>query len=73
MREPARIPIILDRIKEIWEQDPDLRLGQLILIACQNKTPVWPDVFSVEGDALLAGLEGIRAANPVPTRTFGQR
>ncbi|MCP4449509.1 MAG: hypothetical protein GY811_29865 [Myxococcales bacterium] len=57
MRDPDRIPVVLKRIREVWEQDPDLRLGQLILIACQNKTAVWPDVFSVEDEALLEGLE----------------
>lgn len=30
MRDPARIPIILEQIRKIWEQYPDLRLCQLI-------------------------------------------
>jgi len=30
MRDPARIPIILEQIRKIWEQHPDLRLCQLI-------------------------------------------
>ncbi len=29
-RDPARIPKVLERIKEIWESNPDLRLCQLI-------------------------------------------
>ena len=30
MRDPERIPEILDKLKEVWEKYPDLRLGQLI-------------------------------------------
>lgn len=30
MRDPDRIPVILDELKEYWIQNPDLRLGQII-------------------------------------------
>ena len=30
MRDPARIPKILEKVRRIWEAEPDLRLGQLI-------------------------------------------
>jgi len=30
MRNPNRIPIVLDEIRKIWEKTPDLRLGQLL-------------------------------------------
>ena len=30
MRDPERIPIILDLIKHKWEKNPDLRFGQFI-------------------------------------------
>lgn len=30
MRNPERIPIVLNEIKKIWEEHPDLRLGQLL-------------------------------------------
>lgn len=30
MRDPKRIPLILDELKGIWASFPDLRLGQLI-------------------------------------------
>jgi hypothetical protein len=31
MRDPARLPIILNKIATIWRKYPDLRLGQLII------------------------------------------
>lgn len=31
MRDPERIPIILDYIKLLWEKYPDQRLGQLLI------------------------------------------
>jgi uncharacterized protein YihD (DUF1040 family) len=30
MRDPKRIPKILERLRKLWEAQPDLRLGQLI-------------------------------------------
>jgi len=30
MRNPARIPLVLKAIEDIWKQAPDMRLGQLI-------------------------------------------
>jgi hypothetical protein len=30
MRDPARIPKILARLQVVWEDHPDMRLGQLI-------------------------------------------
>lgn len=56
MRDPNRLPEVLRQIREVWEQQPDQRLCQLILNACRNRTAAWPDVFSVEDDVLLAGL-----------------
>lgn len=55
MRDPRRIDEILAEIKRTWEQHPDLRLGQLIVIATCPKQPC-PEVFSIEDDQLLVGL-----------------
>lgn len=33
MRDPARIPRILEALRVEWEKQPDLRLGQLLLNA----------------------------------------
>lgn len=30
MRDPQRIPKVLGRIRAAWEQNPDLRFGQLV-------------------------------------------
>lgn len=30
MRNPERIPVVLEEIKRIWEKHPDMRLGQLL-------------------------------------------
>ncbi len=37
MRDPKRIPKILDELKGIWSSFPDLRLGQLILNVLENQ------------------------------------
>lgn len=53
MRDPNRIPHILDKIKKLWEKNPDLRLGQLII----NATGI--DPYYIEDDALVQALEAL--------------
>ena len=48
MRDPARIPKVLDKIKELWEKVPDWRLGQLIF----NVTGMY-DPYHLEDDLLI--------------------
>lgn len=31
MRDPARIPIILEKLNAVWQKYPDIRFGQLII------------------------------------------
>lgn len=47
MRDPARIPRILEAIWNVWERDPDLRLGQLIVNAIRPSRPA-PQIFGFE-------------------------
>lgn len=51
MRDPSRIPGVLEKVKEVWEKYPDLRLGQLMWILAQN------DPFYIEEDELLVKIE----------------
>jgi hypothetical protein len=55
MRDPARIDIVLSAVRRIWEQHPDLRLGQLLVIATRPKDPC-SEVFNVEDESVLEGL-----------------
>jgi len=55
MRDPARIDNLLAVLRRVWERDPDLRLGQLVVIAAKPNQPA-PEVFYVEDDELLNGL-----------------
>ena len=50
MRDPERIPEILDKLKEVWEEYPDLRLGQLIDNVV-GRSP-WP-LFYIEDKDLV--------------------
>ena len=51
MRNPDRIEIILDAIKQIWQKYPDMRLGQLLL----NVLPD-PALYYVEDTELINAL-----------------
>ena len=49
-RDPTRIPRILSLISEYWKENPDLRLGQIIvnMLPLQYKS----DAFYFEDDKL---------------------
>ena len=52
MRDPNRIDVICDLLRDVWKQYPDWRLGQLIF----NLTGKY-DCFYVEDDTLEEALK----------------
>lgn len=63
-RDPKRIPEVLRLIEEVWQRQPDLRLGQLLLNHIDPVSPC-PQLYYIEDDDLLRRL-GIK--NPPPVR-----
>jgi hypothetical protein len=59
MRDPKRIKEILDVLRDVWEHQPDLRLGQIVINAIRPVEPC-PQVFHAEDHALLEGLQEYR-------------
>ena len=53
MRDPKRINRCLRKIKEIWNKNPDLRLGQLLI----NITPDAKSLYFIEDEDLINLLE----------------
>jgi len=54
MRDKNRIPVILDKLKEKWEKNPDLRFCQLL------HNTIYPStipMFYLEDDILLELIE----------------
>jgi hypothetical protein len=47
MRSPERIDEIVEALPEVWKQNPNLRLGQLILNGTKPKQPHL-EIFNVE-------------------------
>lgn len=64
-RDPKRIPEVLEALRRVWELHPDLRLGQILVIATKPTSPC-PEVFHAEEGTLLKGLEEL--ALQVPER-----
>ncbi len=58
MRDPARIDQILEILRTVWTQHPDMRLGQLVVNAVRPSTPC-PEVFSIEDTVLARKLESL--------------
>lgn len=58
MRDKERIKDILERLEKIWNEYPDLRLGQLILNVYSD-----PTLYYVEDDKLLSAMESLYLKN----------
>ena len=56
MRDPERIDEILDLVREVWTQEPDLRLAQLIFNAARFEQENLKDVYNIEDSPLRKGL-----------------
>lgn len=56
MRDPKRIAPIVQKLQEVWEKNPDLRLGQL-LIAVDPRPITTMKVFGLDDHAWLECLE----------------
>lgn len=58
MRDPARISRIVALLSELWEKNPDWRLGQLIVNAMRfGGKPETCDAFYCEDNFTEAGLQ----------------
>jgi len=52
MRDPNRIPDMLNRLQTIWEKYPDLRLGQLITNVFRGE-----GLYYLEDDTFINAIE----------------
>lgn len=62
MRDLSRIDKILLTLKAVWEREPDLRLGQLVVNAIILSTGVeflCSTVFYAEDDKIRQGLSAV--------------
>lgn len=53
MRNPLRICKVLDRLEEVWAENPDLRLGQLILNVIRDES----QLYNIEDEQLIERIE----------------
>jgi len=51
-RDPNRINEILYMLSDLWHENPDLRLGQLLVNLVKPHNPC-PEVFFIEDDELI--------------------
>lgn len=54
-RDEERIPTVLEELEEFWEENPDLRLAQIISNASQERGH-GDDVFYMEDEELVRYL-----------------
>jgi hypothetical protein len=79
MRDPKRIQTVLKAIEEVWQKNPDLRLGQMIVTATNlsGRKAVSPEVFSLEDEDMLRGIEALKkkepnqSSEPMPLKRHG--
>lgn len=59
MRDPNRIDPLLEQIRDVWIQQPDMRLGQLLVVLAQPESPC-PELFHLEDNQLARRLAAYR-------------
>lgn len=59
MRDPKRIAGLLKVLEETWREEPDLRLGQIIVSAANlsGRQVVCPEIFHLEDEDMLRGIK----------------
>jgi len=72
MRDPERIPKIIKRLQNIWEKQPDTRLGQLIENVYPNTPADFIPAYYEEDEAFIKTLEDFYTGKPI-FRRFGKR
>ncbi|HUR52837.1 MAG TPA: hypothetical protein VMZ71_01815 [Gemmataceae bacterium] len=55
MRDPARIDRIIELLWDVWKQNPDMRLGQLVVNAIRPSEPC-PQIFYPDDDVVEKSL-----------------
>ena len=58
MRDPQRIPEVLEVIEQLWRLHPDWRLGQLISNLTAWSDPVEGSVYDIDDDVLMDEARG---------------
>lgn len=58
MRDINRIKPLIHRLEQLWLQNPDFRLGQLVMVIARTGE-VNPELFNMEDDVMLSKLEEI--------------
>ena len=53
-RDPARIERVLDKLNKLWQNNPEIRLGQLIHVIIGDNHA---DLFILEDDKLEESLD----------------
>jgi len=62
MRSPTRIAPLFARLRRVWDANPDLRLGQMVVNAAAE-----PSIYSIEDDQLVSEIERVHPAPPAPS------
>ena len=56
MRDPARIEVLLELLRQYWKQNPDLRIGQIITNLSSSKR-MSIDPYYIEDDMIINSLK----------------
>jgi uncharacterized protein YihD (DUF1040 family) len=56
LRDPARIEVLLELLRQYWKQNPDLRIGQIITNLSSSKR-MSIDPYYIEDDMIINSLK----------------
>jgi len=72
LRNPKRIPEILERLRKVWEAQPDMRLGQLIENIFPNTDYDYISAYNIEDEEFMDTIEKHYKSDTI-YRRFGKR
>jgi hypothetical protein len=56
LRDPSRIEVLLELLRQYWKQNPDLRIGQIITNLSSSKR-MSIDPYYIEDDMIINSLK----------------
>ncbi len=54
MRDPARIDVVIEKLRDIWKRNPDMRLGQMVANVTTED-----DIYHMEDSELIDRIEKV--------------
>jgi uncharacterized protein YihD (DUF1040 family) len=63
VRDPARIDRMIEKLRQHWHRNPDIRLGQLVVNLGRDQPMV--STFHIDDDVIERAMDAARSMRPI--------